>query len=222
MDLLILLVERRHQLVSRSDIVDRLWGKDVFVDVETGINTAIRKIRHVLGDPSEAPAFVETVSGKGYRFIAPVEVVAGKREAFSAAYASIPAASPGSITLTGSSSLPPPGPARWRRPLIAVGATGLAVVALAGAWLLRSPQTIPGPPMHVVPLTVLSGFEAGDLSPDGRQVAFDWEGEGPYVQSGHLPQAGRVIRAATAHDGSSRGRGSRVVAGWSADRLRPS
>jgi DNA-binding response OmpR family regulator len=45
MDLLIQLVESRHQLVSRSDIVDRLWGNDVFVDVETGINTAISKGR---------------------------------------------------------------------------------------------------------------------------------------------------------------------------------
>src|ERR1051325_6523878 len=75
MDLLILLVERRRQLVSRSDIVARLWPKDVFVDVETGVNTAIRKIRQALGDSPEAPVFLETVPGKGYRFIAPVEVV---------------------------------------------------------------------------------------------------------------------------------------------------
>jgi TolB-like protein/DNA-binding winged helix-turn-helix (wHTH) protein/Flp pilus assembly protein TadD len=75
MDLLILLVERRRQLVSRSDIVSRLWAKDVFVDVETGVNTAIRKIRLALGDSPEASAFVETVPGKGYRFIAPVEVL---------------------------------------------------------------------------------------------------------------------------------------------------
>ena len=75
MDLLILLIERRLQLVSRSDIVDRLWGKEVFVDVETGVHTAIRKIRQALHDSPEAPSFVETVSGKGYRFIAPVEVV---------------------------------------------------------------------------------------------------------------------------------------------------
>jgi DNA-binding winged helix-turn-helix (wHTH) protein/TolB-like protein/Tfp pilus assembly protein PilF len=74
MDVLILLVERRRQLVSRSDIVERLWGKDVFVDVETGVNTAISKIRQALRDPADAPAFVETVTGKGYRFIAPVEV----------------------------------------------------------------------------------------------------------------------------------------------------
>ena len=75
MDLLILLVEHRLQLVSRSDIVERLWGKDVFVDVETGVHTAIRKIRQALHDSPEAPVFVETVSGKGYRFIAPVDVV---------------------------------------------------------------------------------------------------------------------------------------------------
>ncbi len=75
LDLLILLVEGRGHLVSRSEIVDRLWGKDVFVDVDTGVNTAISKIRQALRDASEAPAFVETVPGKGYRFIADVEIV---------------------------------------------------------------------------------------------------------------------------------------------------
>jgi TolB-like protein/DNA-binding winged helix-turn-helix (wHTH) protein len=73
MDLLLLLVERRGQLVLRSEIVDRLWGEDVFVDVETGVNTAIRKVRQALRDSPDAPTFVETVSAKGYRFIAPVE-----------------------------------------------------------------------------------------------------------------------------------------------------
>jgi len=73
MDLLILLVQGRRQLVSRNDIVDRLWGQDVFVDVDTGVNTAISKIRRALRDSPEAPTFVETVAGKGYRFIATVE-----------------------------------------------------------------------------------------------------------------------------------------------------
>ncbi len=73
MDLLLLLVERRGQLVSRSEIVERIWGKDVFVDVETGVHTAIRKIRLALHDSAEAPTCVETVPGKGYRFIASVE-----------------------------------------------------------------------------------------------------------------------------------------------------
>jgi TolB-like protein/DNA-binding winged helix-turn-helix (wHTH) protein/Flp pilus assembly protein TadD len=74
MDLLLLLLERRGQLVLRSEIVDRLWGEDVFVDVETGVHTAIRKVRQALHDSPDAPTFVETVSGKGYRFIATVDV----------------------------------------------------------------------------------------------------------------------------------------------------
>src|SRR5215813_12403730 len=75
MDLLILLVERRRQLVSRADIAKRLWDSSVFVDVEMGVNTAIRKLRQALRDSRESPAFVETISGKGYRFIAPVKAV---------------------------------------------------------------------------------------------------------------------------------------------------
>jgi len=72
MELLILLVERKGELVSREEIAERLWGKDVFLDVDHGINTAIRKVRAVLRDDPEKPRFVETVVGKGYRFAAPV------------------------------------------------------------------------------------------------------------------------------------------------------
>jgi len=74
MDLLILLVERRPALVTHQEIADRLWGKDVFVDVETGIHGAVRKVRQALRDSADHPAFIETVPARGYRFIAPVEV----------------------------------------------------------------------------------------------------------------------------------------------------
>jgi TolB-like protein/Tfp pilus assembly protein PilF len=73
MDLLILLVERHRQLVWRADIAKRLWNPGVFVDVEMGVNTAIRKVRQALRDSRESPAFIETISGKGYRFIAPID-----------------------------------------------------------------------------------------------------------------------------------------------------
>ena len=76
MDLLLLLLERRLELVSRDEIAKQLWGPDVCIDFDAGIHTAILKIRQVLGDSRESPRFVETVPGKGYRFIAPVEVVA--------------------------------------------------------------------------------------------------------------------------------------------------
>lgn len=70
MDLLILLAKRGGELVSREDIVEQLWGADVFVDVETSVNTAIRKVRQALHDSPDSPLFIETISGKGYRFIA--------------------------------------------------------------------------------------------------------------------------------------------------------
>jgi TolB-like protein/DNA-binding winged helix-turn-helix (wHTH) protein len=75
MELLTLLAESNGRLVSRDEIVEKIWGKDVFVDTEHGINTAIRKIRQVLGDDPEEPRFVQTVTGKGYRFIAPASSV---------------------------------------------------------------------------------------------------------------------------------------------------
>ena len=75
MDLLILLVERRHELVSRDDIVRRLWGERAFVAVEMGVNTAVRKVRQALGDSPEAPTFIQTLPARGYRFLPEVELV---------------------------------------------------------------------------------------------------------------------------------------------------
>jgi TolB-like protein/DNA-binding winged helix-turn-helix (wHTH) protein len=74
MELLILLAGRNGQLVSREEIIEKLWGKDVFVDSEHGVNTAIRKIRNALQDDPENPRFIETVVGKGYRFVAPLAI----------------------------------------------------------------------------------------------------------------------------------------------------
>jgi TolB-like protein/DNA-binding winged helix-turn-helix (wHTH) protein/Tfp pilus assembly protein PilF len=75
MELLILLVERREQLVGRQEIVERLWGKEVFLDADQGINTAIRKIRMVLRDDPEQPRYLQTVVGKGYRFVGPITFI---------------------------------------------------------------------------------------------------------------------------------------------------
>jgi TolB-like protein/DNA-binding winged helix-turn-helix (wHTH) protein/tetratricopeptide (TPR) repeat protein len=73
MDLLILLVERRGDLVSRAEIVERLWGKEGFLDSDSGINTAVRKAREALKDDVSRPMFIQTVVGKGYRFCGIVE-----------------------------------------------------------------------------------------------------------------------------------------------------
>src|SRR6202023_2456477 len=75
MELLIFLVARREELVSRKEIVTKLWRSDLFIDTEPNINNIVRKIRTALGDDPGKPRFLETVVGKGYRFVGPVRVI---------------------------------------------------------------------------------------------------------------------------------------------------
>src|SRR6201995_3495258 len=73
---LAILLERPGEVVTREELQKRLWP-DTFVDVERNLNTAVNKIREVLGDSAETPRFVETLPRRGYRFIAPVESFGG-------------------------------------------------------------------------------------------------------------------------------------------------
>jgi DNA-binding winged helix-turn-helix (wHTH) protein len=75
MELLIFLVGRRDQLVSRDDIVKKLWRSNLFIDTERNLNNVVRKIRTALGDNSGKADIIETVVGKGYRFIGPIRVI---------------------------------------------------------------------------------------------------------------------------------------------------
>src|SRR5258708_34298855 len=72
LDLLFILADSHGQLVTREEILERVWGKGVFPDTDNAINTAVRKIRHALDDDSDSPRFVVTVPTKGYRFVAEV------------------------------------------------------------------------------------------------------------------------------------------------------
>ena len=128
MDLLILLLGRRGQLVSRGEIAEALWGKDVFVDVENGVNTAIRKLRQALRDTPDAPTFIETVPGRGYRFIAAVEK-APESEPPSSTPPPPPAPAPSPVT-----SHPAAGPRGRARLVAAMLALGLLAAALLWAW----------------------------------------------------------------------------------------
>ncbi len=80
LQLLMFMVENRGQLITREQISSQLWSKDVFVDVEQGINTAVRKIRRALADDADEPQYLQTVVGRGYRFVAPTveDVAAGQ------------------------------------------------------------------------------------------------------------------------------------------------
>jgi Tol biopolymer transport system component/DNA-binding winged helix-turn-helix (wHTH) protein len=168
--LLILLVSRKGNLVTRREIVEKLWESDVFVDTDLSINTAIRKLRYLLRDDSETPKYIETATGTGYRFIAPVVEVgegvanaaprlpspAAEREAAVEDRAGRPgaklqretendgevaaAASIPSTSLTATSSHQHRGRRRW--PILGVACVIAALVAL---WYMHRPL----PPLRI-------------------------------------------------------------------------
>ena len=69
-EILLLLLEHRDEIVTRDQIVSRVWGQGVFLDTDNSIRGAIRKLRQVLKDDAETPRFIQTVTGQGYRFVA--------------------------------------------------------------------------------------------------------------------------------------------------------
>lgn len=149
MELLLFLVERRGELVTRAEIAERLWGKGVALETEPGINTAVRKVRAALGDDPDAPRFLKTVVGKGYRFEGEVT--------------SAPARSPARTD----------GPSRRARAAVAA-VLGLALLAAAAAGVRRwlNPPRPAGPPtIAVLPLENLSGDPAEDYFADGMTDA---------------------------------------------------
>lgn len=160
LELLTLLVSREGQLVTRQEIAECLWSSEVFVDTEHGINTAIRKLRYLLRDDADNPRFIQTVTGMGYRFIAPVSGVAPL----------LPLEDPAEPA----SPLPPPTVLpSWRKTLFGSAAAVVACVALVlfGFALYRSHHRPPE-----VRFTQLTDFTdsavAPALSPDGHMVAF--------------------------------------------------
>jgi DNA-binding winged helix-turn-helix (wHTH) protein len=71
--LLLMLLERPGEMLTREEICRQLWQEDTFVDYEHGVNSAVNRLREALGDKAKSPRFVETLARRGYRFVAPVE-----------------------------------------------------------------------------------------------------------------------------------------------------
>src|SRR5438309_5964747 len=155
-----ILLKHSGDLVTREEVRQQVWPEDTFVDFDHALNTAITKIRIALRDDADNPRFVETLPRRGYRFIGPVEK------------ASAQVASP-RLARVGLQRLTPK--ARW----MSVGATLLALLSGIGIWrLARNRAETPLPPIEVVPLVGLPGFEGSPaFSPDGNQVAFDLHGK---------------------------------------------
>jgi len=72
--ILVLLLERPGQVVTREEIRQKLWSNDTFVEFDDALNTAVRKLRAALNDSADNPRFLETVPRKGYRFVAPISL----------------------------------------------------------------------------------------------------------------------------------------------------
>jgi TolB-like protein/DNA-binding winged helix-turn-helix (wHTH) protein len=174
MELLILLLERQGSVVTRQEIVDRLWGKDVFVDTEHGINTAIRKIRQALKDNPEQPRFILTVTGKGYRFVAGEN---GNQR--SAAPSETPTVIPEREPRPSGSDVPERGPDAVVMPAVQSNRAKLAIViaicVVVAAILIsflrhrivRANQASQIHSIAVIPLANLSGDAAQDYFADG-------------------------------------------------------
>jgi TolB-like protein/DNA-binding winged helix-turn-helix (wHTH) protein len=153
MQLLILLAENRDRLVTREEILEAIWGQDVFVDADNSINTAVRKIRQVLKDDPENPRFLRTISGKGYRFTAQIN----------------PSASRSLSEIHRSAELLPEAKQSPHRPYKWVVWAGIALVAIVSTgFLVRPPKTVPKKAMLVVlPFVNLSGDAREEYFADG-------------------------------------------------------
>jgi DNA-binding winged helix-turn-helix (wHTH) protein len=82
--LLLMLLERPGEVLSREEISAALWPSDTFVDYDHGMNSAVNRIREALGDSAGNPRFVETLARRGYRFVAPVQRIADAPDPFTA------------------------------------------------------------------------------------------------------------------------------------------
>jgi TolB-like protein/DNA-binding winged helix-turn-helix (wHTH) protein/Tfp pilus assembly protein PilF len=174
MELLLLLIELRGQIVTREQIVERVWGKDVFLDTDNSINAAIRKIRQVLKDDPEQPRFVQTVTGRGYRFIAPVQE-SGPASAAIETVSRPPAPSEGSSSAVIVDDRVPAVPVDGRRRLLVLLLPVVCValiVAVAGyfQWFRSHPRSETSNArlmLAVLPFENLTGDAGQDYFSDG-------------------------------------------------------
>jgi TolB-like protein/DNA-binding winged helix-turn-helix (wHTH) protein/Flp pilus assembly protein TadD len=167
---LAMLLEHPGEVVTREDLQKNLWAVDTFVDFDHGLNKTINKIREALGDSAESPRFVETVSRRGYRFLAEVKDVDG---------GSVPVATPGTEGLSGSGdsevakAVSHPithgraAPSLTRRRLGAVTSLGLIILAAWALHLRNRPSSSLIRSLAVLPLESLSGDASQDYFADG-------------------------------------------------------
>lgn len=188
------LLDRPGQLVTREELVRRVWPADVFVDYDHSLNKAVNKLRDVLGDSSQEPRYIETQPRRGYRFIAPLKVITEPQLNEKAAQVRPAISVPGSLD-SGVEPTPPTGTLirsvwqSWVRPAT-IPVMALAIVlalAFSGyrwSWHRGGAELSPAR-LQLTKLTESRKAERAAISPDGRYVVYavrDHDGLGLWVR----------------------------------------
>lgn len=186
---LLLLIERAGQIVTRHEIQRSLWGDNTFVDFDRGINFCINQIRIALADNAANPRYIETVPRRGYRFIAPIDTVQPADVHIAKQPIALPVTRPLQANENPASAVYGPRadavipfarsamPRRWRRWVIGLASAALLVataLAVAFAWhkwrgghsqsrLAEQQLTSNAPEEHVM---------SSAISPDGKYLAY--------------------------------------------------
>lgn len=171
--ILVMLLERAGEVVSREEICRKLWPADTFVDFDQSLGTALRKLRQALGDDAETPRYIETIPKRGFRFLLPVERISPVAEPA----CTVPASEPS----TPETKPKPSRTATARLVWLAAVVFTATVLSFFLGWLLRSRHDATGG--RQLPVTSIRSsllppsnwsFEHSSfsISPDGRRVAF--------------------------------------------------
>lgn len=164
--LLVALLEAPGELLTREDLCRLIWGSETVVDFDRSLSTAINKVRDALGDSADNPRYIETLARRGYRFIAPVQVV-DRADRPSAEEPSQPAPEPppaAPVPVTAEHDFrPAPVPAKsWRTPAVwvALAIFALAAVYASATWLVSGSR---GNPVAIRKVTSSSRIYPGDI-----------------------------------------------------------
>jgi Tol biopolymer transport system component/DNA-binding winged helix-turn-helix (wHTH) protein len=167
---LALLAANPGKLVTREELQQKLWPGNIYGDPEHGLNAAVNKLRETLGDSATEPTYIETIPGRGYRFIAKTAEVPSATSLAEPENA-VQIASPEQ----------PAAPAHVSAARARVGSrfAALAVIlciVAVGSYLAWKLLLQPTPELHAVPFNALPGSAfPGSFSPDGQQIVFNWD-----------------------------------------------
>ncbi|MEO5742709.1 MAG: winged helix-turn-helix domain-containing protein [Vicinamibacterales bacterium] len=169
------LLERPGQIVTREELQRRLWSSDVFVDVDSGLNTAANRLRIALGDSADNPRYIETLPRVGYRFIAPLD-----------------APDTSSLSITGSD-----GRTRRLKVLTSIAAAALLALVVTSSGVRLSSGRASAGLLQFRQITFGRGQISGArFSPDGETILYsaNWD-DGPrqlYVTHPSRPESRRI------------------------------